>query len=100
MPSDYASATWVRKVVDVVNNMLSGRLNVGLKVILNTSTTSTTIKDARISAVSALIFTPNTAHAAAILSSIFVSSQKEGEATLTHSPTLDIDCVFTTTIMG
>jgi hypothetical protein len=98
--SDIASAQWVRKVVDVVNNSLAGKMNVGLTISLQTGAGSTTITDARISAFSALLLTPLTAHAAAIRSSIYVSSQQSGQATLAHSVTADADCVFTLSILG
>ena len=95
-----ASITWVRRIVTVVNNVLAGRLNAVLPITLTASSTTTTIIDARISAFSALLFSPLSANAAAIQSSLYVSSQRSGEATLTHLSAAEDDLSFNLCIIG
>jgi putative flippase GtrA len=90
----------VRRVVDVVNRTLSGKLNVTLPVTLQNGNTTTTIIDPRITAYSALLLTPLTAHAAAIAASVYVSSQQNGQATFTHSNTANTDQLFRLCIIG
>jgi hypothetical protein len=60
----------------------------------------TTLIDSRISAFSALLFTPTTAHGAAVQSSLYVASQKDGEAVIAHAVTGDTDCDFAMLIIG
>lgn len=93
-------ALWVRRVVDVVNRTLAGKLNATLPITLAANTTTTTIIDPRITAYSALLLTPLTAHAAAIAASVYVSSQQNGEATFTHSNTAFPDQLFRVCIIG
>ena len=91
---------WVRRVVDVVNRTLSGKLNATLPITLAANATTTTIIDPRITAYSALLLTPLTAHAAAIAGSVYVSSQQNGQATFTHTNTAQIDQLFRAVIIG
>jgi hypothetical protein len=97
---DYAQAQWVRKIVDVVNLHQQGKLNVTLTATLQSGSTATIIRDARISAFSGLLFTPLTANAAALADSIYVTTQGDGEVILAHSLVGSGDCTFTVCIIG
>jgi hypothetical protein len=98
--TDLASATYVRRVVDVVNNMMMGKLNVTMQVTLRANATSTTIIDARIGAYSVIMLMPVTADASAIAASVYVSSQQNGQATISHPSTANIDQNFRVMIIG
>mgnify|MGYP001561535227 CR=1 FL=1 len=97
-----ASERWVRRIVDIVNRSLSGKLNVTLSVTLTANATSTTIKDARIGAFSALLFTPLTANASAEQGAggLYVSAQQTGQATITHASNAQTDRQFRIVILA
>ena len=67
---------------------------------LPASKPATTVIDARITAYSALLLTPLSAHAATIAGSVYVSSQQNGQATFTHSNTAQVDQNYRLTILG
>ena len=97
-----ASAGWLRTVVTTVNNILRGKLNVTLSVTLAANATSTIVTDARVSARSALLLSPLTAHAAAELAAgtLYVASQQNGQATIAHANNGQLDRQFTLVILG
>ena len=102
---DAASASWVRGIVDVVNNMLGGKLNVVLQVTLRSGFATTTVIDARIGPFSALIMQPLTAHAAAALYSatsvlVDTTTQKNGSVTFDHVNDANADKTFNLVILG
>jgi hypothetical protein len=99
---DAASERWVRRIVDIVNSSLRGKLNVTMSVTLTANATSTIIKDARISAFSALVFVPLSANAAAeqAAGGLYVSAQKSGEATITHANSAQDDRAFRIVILA
>lgn len=100
--SDAASERRVRQVVDVVNRVLVGQLNCTLSLTLTADASSTTLVDARIGVVSALLFCPLSANAAAELAggTLYVSSQNNGEATLAHANNSQADRDFRVVIIG
>jgi hypothetical protein len=98
--NDIASASWLRRVIDVTNNMLHGKLNATLRITLTPSATSTTIIDQRITAYSAILLMPATADASAVAGSTYVSSQQNGQATITHPSSANLDMNFTAVILG
>jgi hypothetical protein len=97
-----ASAFWVRRIVDTVNRSLQGKLNNTLNVTLTENASSTVIVDPRISAFSALVFTPLTANAAVeqAAGGLYVSAQKSGEATVEHANNAQYDRRFRLAIFG
>lgn len=99
---DAASVRWVRRVVDTVNNSLRGKLNVTLNVTLAANADTTIVTDARISAFSALMFTPLTANAAAeqAAGGLYVTSQRSGEATVAHANNAQSDRMFRMVILA
>lgn len=94
-----ASSTWIRRIVDVLNSVRQGKLNANLSVTLRTAHTTTDVIDARISVFSALLFTPQSAAAAAMLTALYPSNQNNGSVTLNHLSTADT-CVFWMTIIA
>ncbi len=100
---DAASTQWVRRLAEIINNMMRGKLNVVASVTLNANATTTVVNDARISGFSALLLQPMTAHAAAALyssTSVLVTSQLSGSATLTHASDANTDKTFNLVIIG
>jgi hypothetical protein len=81
-------------------NAVVGKTNNVADLTLAAGATSTTMVDARLSAFSSLSFTPTTAHAATALGTIFVTNQKNGQATINHASTADTDKTFKVAIHG
>lgn len=100
--ADAVSALWLRQVVEVVNNLLRGKLNAGLQLTLATNAASTTIVDQRISAFSAVLFCPLTADAAAEMAAgtLFVSSLADGQAVIAHQNNALTDRTYNLCIIG
>jgi hypothetical protein len=86
--------------LQTVVNVLAGKANNTAPLTLSANVTSTAFVDSRIGALSAFTFTPTTAHAAAALSGLYVTSQSKGSATVNHSSTADVDKTFTVAIHG
>lgn len=99
---DAAEKRWLRAVAEVVNRLLSGKMNVTLSVTLTASAASTTVIDARVGVFSALPYNPVTAHAAAEIAAggFYVSAQQNGQFTLTHANNAQADRTFTFAILG
>lgn len=100
-----ASKDWVRKIVDVVNRLVAGKMNVVLQITLAESETSTVITDARIGAFSGIVLQPLTSDAAAALysaTSVLVkpTTQVNGTLTLEHASIADTDLTFNMIILG
>ncbi len=98
---DAASAAWVRKVVDVGNRTLQGKLNATTQITLRANQTTTTITDARIGPYSVILLSPVTADAA-VLDSLgwWVSAQTDGACTITHASQPTSDQTFNCFIAG
>lgn len=99
---DSASRVWVARIVEIVNGVLRGKMNVVLPVTLTADTTTTNIIDSRIGVFSSLLFSPVTANAAAEMGNgtMFVSSQRNGFAVLTHASNSQADRSFNLAILG
>jgi len=90
-----------RQLAQAVNNQLAGKLNAVILVTLTPSSTSTTVIDARIGANTFIGFSPRTANAVtAAISGLFVSSKKNGQATLTHASSANADQTFDVLLIG
>lgn len=89
-------------VIRHINELLQGRLNVTLDVTLTASSTTTTVKDARLSEQSFLAFMPRTVNAAAELGAggLWISARTAGQATITHANNAQTDRDFTILILG
>lgn len=73
----------------VVNQLLLGKMNCTLDVTLRASQTTTDIEDPRITELSALVFCPTSANAAAHPMTYFTRTR--GEATLHHDNNASVD---------
>ena len=90
----------LRRIAVMCNNLLAGKLNVRTTVRLLNGATTTTISDPRIGANSHLSLEPLSANAAAIVTSIYLSSQGKQTATWTHTSTANADQNFSLSITG
>ena len=95
-----ASQTWVRRIAEIVNQILTGKQNVARQTTLLANSATTTVIDARISAESALLFSPLTANAAAAMGGLYVSARQSGQATLTHANNAQTDRQYVMVIIG
>lgn len=98
-PPQYDGA-WMRLLVDVVNNAISGRTNNTGSVTLTASSTTTTLTDRRLSADSKVVFEPTTANAATARAALYVSAKASGSFTLTHASSANTDQTFDYVITG
>ena len=89
-----------RQLAQAANGARSGKLNAVAQITLAVSATTTTLIDARIGATTGIFFSPLSANAAAALGGLYVSSQKAGQATLTHASTASIDRTFNVLLIG
>ena len=88
-----------RNVSEVVNNILSGKINSTGSISLASSGTSTTLTDARISRDSVVLYMPTTANASAEMDNLFTVTAV-GSATLTHSAHGNADCTYKYVVLG
>lgn len=89
-----------RKIARTANLALGGKLNATVQVTLTANSATTTVTDARIGANTFIGFQAMTANAAAALSGLYVSSQKNGSATLTHANNVQSDRTFNVLLIG
>ncbi len=97
-----ASQQWVRRIAEVLNNVLTGKMNVTLDVTLTAGAATTTILDARLSSTTVISFCPLTATAAAEMAAgtMWVSSRADGVMILTHANSGVTDRIFDCSIIG
>jgi hypothetical protein len=89
-----------RQIAQAVNQQLTGKLNATLQVTLTPSSVTTVVTDKRIGANTFFGFCPLSANAAGALSGLYVSSQSNGTATLTHANTATVDRTFNVLLIG
>lgn len=89
-----------RRLARLGNNLLQGKTNNVIQVTLAANVTTTTVTDKRIGGYTGLFFSPLTANAAGAFSSLYVSAQQNGSATLTHANTATTDRTFNVLIVG
>ena len=78
----------------IINDMRRGRLNCGGEVTLSTSTTTTTVLDVLITTNSRLFLSPQTANAAAALTTTYFSAPTEGSIVINHANNAQTDRIF------
>ncbi len=92
------------EVIEHLNRTEDGHINVTLAVTLVANAASTLITDARIGIRTALLFMPQTAHAAAELAAgtLYVPAAAilKGSATLSHANNAQADRTFIVVIIG
>lgn len=89
-----------RQIALSLANAMSGKMNAVTEVTLTASATTTTFTDARIGANTFFGFQPLTADAAGAVAGLYVSSQANGTATLTHSSASSLDRTFRVLLIG
>jgi hypothetical protein len=89
-----------RQLARLANNLLQGKFNSVIQITLTANSGTTIVIDKRIGANTGLFFSPLTADAAAALSGLYVSSQANGTATLTHANTATTDRTFNVLLIG
>lgn len=89
-----------RQIARLANSLLQGKTNNVIQVTLTPSATNTTITDKRIGANTGIFFSALTANAAAALGALYVSSQANGSATLTHASSANVDQTFNAILVG
>ena len=94
-------AATLRDIVNVVNRIISGGLDVTGDVTLTANTTTTTVQDRRISKDAVLILTPTTSNAAAALGTTYLSTRTPGASfVLTHANNAQSDKTFKYALLG
>jgi hypothetical protein len=86
--------------VDVVNNILKGKLNNTGQFTVTANATTTTITDSRIGANSVICVMPTTATAATELATLYFGTFAEGSCVANHSNDAATDRVFKYTVTG
>ena len=89
-----------RRLARLGNSLLQGKTNNVIQVTLTAGSATTTVTDKRIGAYTGLFFSPLTSNAAGALSSLYVSAQVNGSATLTHANTATVDRTFNVLLVG
>jgi len=89
-----------RAVAEIVNNIMDGKTNNTGRVTLSQSSTTTVLNDYRIGVDSVILFTPLSDHAAAEMAHLYISSQTNGSATITHRNTSNTDLNFQYIVFG
>lgn len=89
-----------RRVAEVVNRLLAGKMNAVTTVTLTAGATSTTLTDSRIGGGSWIGLSPTTANAAGALATTYISAKAKGSATITHANDANVDKTFDVLIIG
>lgn len=89
-----------RQMAEAINSQLAGKLNAVNQMTLATGATQTTLIDSRIGANTFIGFQPLSANAAAAMSSIWVSNQINGQATVHHASAATADRTFNLLFIG
>jgi hypothetical protein len=89
-----------RRIAEVVNNLLEGKLNSTASVTLTASSATTTLADRRIGPFSVILFMPQTANAATEMANLHVTSRGQFTATLTHSNDPGTDRTYDYCVLG
>lgn len=89
-----------RQISEVVNNLMNGKSNNTGRIMLASSSTTTTLTDERIGVDSVILFTPTSSHAASEMAHLYISAQTSGQATITHRNTGHSDLNFQYVIIG
>lgn len=97
---DPAEAGWGRRVAQVVNNLLIGKLNNTGSVTLVNGGISTTVSDARCSGSSVINLMATSATGAIALDQWWISTRTDGAFTITHISTSTANCTASYSLLG
>ena len=89
-----------RRVAEVLNRAMLGKLNCTGTVTLTASAATTTLNDRRISAQSVILFMPTTANAATEIATMYVSARTQYSATIAHANNAQTDRTFGYVVIG
>lgn len=89
-----------REIAEVANNMLNGKLNCTGSITLNSTGTTTTLYNERISYDSVIILMPRNANSAGETDHTYVSSKAIGSCVITHRNHGHTDCNWDYVIIG
>lgn len=90
----------IRRLLEAVNALASGRSNAVGSVTLTASDTTTTVADRKAGMDSVIALMPTTSNAAAAVGTTYVSSRGIGTFTLTHANNAQTDKTFAYLIQG
>lgn len=93
-------AVWLTKIANVLNNVLSGKMNNTGTVTLTANAATTTLTDSRIGANSVVLLMPTTANAAAALATTYFDTFADGSCVINHTNDALADKTFSYTITG
>jgi hypothetical protein len=100
-PQSADHGRWLREIAKTVNVINRGQFNCVLTVTLVENVASTTVTDARISAQTACLASPLTAHAAAeIGNGTMYFTPTNGQVVITHASNLQTDRTFNLAMIG
>jgi ABC-type branched-subunit amino acid transport system substrate-binding protein len=89
-----------KKIAIAVRQLAEGRSNATGMVTLTANATSTTVTAPNCGPQSVVFLTPNTAHAAAVVASTYVSQVKIQQFTITHPSDSNADKTFAWVALG
>lgn len=91
----------LKTIVNVINNIMRGKINATGSVTLNTGATTTKVTNIFASGNSTITFMPTTANAAADMNSMYVSDRGKQNFTITHDlNATNADRTFAYTVIG
>ena len=88
-----------RKLAEILDGVMDGKINSTGSVTLTASATTTTLLDRRIGTGSVLLFMPTTENAAGEIG-MYVSARGDGTATITHASMSQTDRTFAYAVLG
>lgn len=99
---------WSRKIAEVANRAVAGKLDAVGSITLTQSSATSTLTDSRITASSTIVFMPTTENAAFEITgmlqidtaALYVSARADGSATLTHANHASTDRTFGYVVIG
>ena len=91
-----------RETARALNQVINGKINSVNAITLAANTTTTTVNDPLVSKSSAFVFSPQTAHAAAIATPYaLLANITEGVSyVITHANDANTDKIFTVAVLG
>jgi hypothetical protein len=94
----------IRRVAEVVNRSLTGKLNALKEITLTANAASTVIDDARLTTGSLVLFDPVTSNAATELAAgtlyVTTANRRNGRFTVTHANNAQTDRTFKLLLIG
>jgi hypothetical protein len=89
-----------RQIVEVVNNLLRGKMNVVSTLTLTANAATTTLTDSRIGPNSAILLMAQTANAAGALATTYFTAFADGSCTVNHANNAQVDKTFSYAVIG